>query len=79
MRVCFEWTDKVGICRGAAWRGWTRRRFGFPVTQKARDRVVAGWSFSNGGGGGSRTHVFLPLRRNFYMRSFIIDLDRVWG
>ena len=33
----------------------------------------------NGGGGGSRTHVFLPLRRNFYMRSFIIDLDRVWG
>ena len=35
--------------------------------------------FSNGGGGGSRTHVFLPLRRNFYMRSFIIDLDRVWG
>jgi hypothetical protein len=49
------------------------------TTQIARNRVVAGWSFSNGGGGGSRTHVFLPLRRNFYMRSFIIDLDRVWG
>lgn len=79
MRICFGWTDKVGLCHGTTRRGWASRRFGFLLAQAARDRVVAGWSFSNGGGGGSRTHVFLPLRRNFYMRSFIIDLDRVWG
>ena len=42
-------------------------------TKKATPRVAL-----NGGGGGSRTRVFLSLRHIFYMLSVIVDLDRVW-
>ena len=50
------------------------------LTRRAHDWLVVGCGLSslNGGGGGSRTRVFLSLRHIFYMLSVIVDLDRVW-
>jgi len=39
----------------------------------------AGASGTKGGGGGSRTRVFRPVLRAFYMLSTTVDLDRSWA